>query len=391
MVRVALCVPPRDAAIVDAVVELTGFVAMVNDALLCPSGTTTLCGTTADALLLERNTPAPPAGAGMLSATVAVDDVPPCTDAGASASDETDNVGLLPHIPGVPPPPQVRPKLHPHASVPPQPSAAEQTDGGRSRQVFGEHPAVTVRGLVNGACPAAPELAEMSTVVCVATDFDAWMVSAPPPLVHPPKTNGWPPLMIEATDGSLLVAEICTPEAGAIFCRTTSMKDTPPAATVEGVSVNDASGGGGGAVPPGFKVSVTACDTSSRATPDPSAYERSVYMTTGDGEVTTAVGIAKLADVVPAARSGTLQLARAATRSPRSILMFTIAPRGCASASDTVAVTSLPPGVDDDEMASGGVPEKQLSLSCDPDPVTHPDVHVLSSVQLFVVVSVLHL
>jgi hypothetical protein len=71
--------------------------------------------------------------------------------------------------------------------------------------------------------------------------------------------------------------------------------------------------------------------------------------------------------------------------------MFTIAPRGCASASDTVAVTSLPPDVDADEMASGGVPEKQLSLSWDPDPVTHPDVHALSRVQLFVVVSVLHL
>ena len=42
---------------------------------------------------------------------------------------------------------------------------------------------------------------------------------------------------------------------------TTSMKDTPPGAMVEGVSVKEEIGGGGGAVPPGFKVTVLALDT----------------------------------------------------------------------------------------------------------------------------------
>lgn len=267
IVSVAVCVPPSEAVMVEAVGVLTAVVAIPNVAVLCPWGTTTLCGTVADALLLERKTAAPPAGAAMLSVMVPVDDVPPATVAGLSAREETDSVGAVPQTPGVPPPPHVSPKPQPQDKVPPHPSDAEQIEGGRSRQVFGAHPARTVSGMLNGACPGAPELAEMSTVACVATELEACTVSAPPPVVHPPNTNGCPAAMIEAMDGSLLLAEICTPDAGAIFCRTTSMIETPPGATVEGESVNEASGGGGGGVPPGFNVSVAAWETSSRETP----------------------------------------------------------------------------------------------------------------------------
>jgi hypothetical protein len=133
-------------------------------------------------------------------------------------------------------------------------------------------PAVTVSGLVSGACPAAPELAETVTTVVCETVFAACNVAAPPPVVQPPKTNGWPPAITDATAGLLLVALIWTPAVPAIFCSTTSMNETPPGAIVDGVSVNEVSGGGGGAVPPGFSVSVWCRDTSSRETPAPSVY-----------------------------------------------------------------------------------------------------------------------
>ena len=66
---------------------------------------------------------------------------------------------------------------------------------------------------------------------------------------------------------------------------------------------------------------------------------------TAVGEPTTAVGMLKLTDELPAGMSSTLQNARAAIKSPRSILKLSIAPFGCASLSVTVAVTSFPPGV----------------------------------------------
>src|ERR1700694_1771940 len=56
--------------------------------LVAPAGTITLEGTLAASLWLESVTCAPPAGAGPLSVTVPVEDVPPITLVGFSESDE---------------------------------------------------------------------------------------------------------------------------------------------------------------------------------------------------------------------------------------------------------------------------------------------------------------
>jgi hypothetical protein len=63
-------------------------------ALLAPAGTVTLAGTAATpVLLLERETTAPPAGAGPLRVTVPVEDVPPVTLVGLSVNDERETAG----------------------------------------------------------------------------------------------------------------------------------------------------------------------------------------------------------------------------------------------------------------------------------------------------------
>ena len=117
-------------------------------------------------LLLDRNTPAPPAGAAIFSDTVPSEELPPATEVGLSDSPETERVAAVPHIPGVPPPPQVWPKSHPHEMVPPQPSAMlPHVPCGTSKHVLGAQPAVTVRALVIAVCPAAPEFAAIVTVV----------------------------------------------------------------------------------------------------------------------------------------------------------------------------------------------------------------------------------
>ncbi len=110
----------------------------------------------------------------------------------------------------------------------------------------------------------------MVTVVCCGTEFDAWIVTAPPPVVQPPKTVGWPFGMTEATDGLLLVTVMGTPAAGAIFDSTTSINEGCAGPIVDGVSVKDASGGGGGAVPPGLSVRVDGTETNWREVPDAS-------------------------------------------------------------------------------------------------------------------------
>jgi len=72
---------------VDAV---TALVLAVNVALLAPAATVTLAGTVAAAVLpLERETAAPPLGAGPLRLTVPVDGDPPVTLVGFSAIEES--------------------------------------------------------------------------------------------------------------------------------------------------------------------------------------------------------------------------------------------------------------------------------------------------------------
>ena len=75
---------------VDAV---TALVLIVKVALAAPAGTITLEGTLATVLLLESRTWAPPAGAGALSVTVPVEELPPVTVEGLSVSEERVGTG----------------------------------------------------------------------------------------------------------------------------------------------------------------------------------------------------------------------------------------------------------------------------------------------------------
>src|SRR6266550_2797144 len=77
--------------VVDAVTPL---VLTVNVALVAPAATVTLEGTvTAAVLLVESATCAPPTGAAPLSVTVPVEEFPPATLVGFSASEERERAG----------------------------------------------------------------------------------------------------------------------------------------------------------------------------------------------------------------------------------------------------------------------------------------------------------
>lgn len=71
------------AEILTEVVVVTVLVVTVKEALVAPAATDTLAGTcAAAALLVERVTSAPPAGADPFNLTVPVDEVPPITEVG---------------------------------------------------------------------------------------------------------------------------------------------------------------------------------------------------------------------------------------------------------------------------------------------------------------------
>ncbi len=115
-------------------------------ALVAPALTVTLDGTVATlVLLLESPTTAPPAGAGPLSVTVPVEELPPWTVVGLSVS--ALRVTALRHTLFV----QVWPAPHvPQLSVPPQPSGIEPQLAPCSAQVVGTQ-------VVEPACPAVDD------------------------------------------------------------------------------------------------------------------------------------------------------------------------------------------------------------------------------------------
>jgi len=78
--------PPNEPEMVAAVWLETADVVTVNVLLTAPALTVTLAGTDAAAELSDSVTTAPPAGAGALSDTVPVDDVPPVTVVGLTVS-----------------------------------------------------------------------------------------------------------------------------------------------------------------------------------------------------------------------------------------------------------------------------------------------------------------
>jgi len=94
-----LLIPPRVAEMFAVVDALTTLVLTVNVALLAPAAIVTLAGVRATVvLLLESATCAPPAGAGPLSVTVPVEEFPPTTLAGLTASEASETAAVL--LPG---------------------------------------------------------------------------------------------------------------------------------------------------------------------------------------------------------------------------------------------------------------------------------------------------
>jgi hypothetical protein len=84
-----LVTSPYSAEIVTAVVPGTAEVVTENVALALPPGTVTLAGTVAtEGLPLDRDTTAPPPGAGPFSVTVPVEPLPPNTEDGARERDD---------------------------------------------------------------------------------------------------------------------------------------------------------------------------------------------------------------------------------------------------------------------------------------------------------------
>jgi hypothetical protein len=80
--------------------ELTAAVATEKVAVLLPAARLTVLGTEAEALLLERETETPPAGAAPLKLTVPMTEVPPVTLAGLTEIEEsaTPSLGVTDNV-----------------------------------------------------------------------------------------------------------------------------------------------------------------------------------------------------------------------------------------------------------------------------------------------------
>ncbi|MEO8586712.1 MAG: hypothetical protein ABI584_11165, partial [Acidobacteriota bacterium] len=97
IVRAAVLVsPPAEAVIVAVVRDPTTAVLIVNVAIVAPSATVTVIGALAAGLSDARLTVNPPACAAALSVTVPVDDAPPVSTAGLTATEvRTTEAGLI--------------------------------------------------------------------------------------------------------------------------------------------------------------------------------------------------------------------------------------------------------------------------------------------------------
>jgi len=90
-VKLDVLVAPYVPVIVAEALLTTGLVGMVKLAVVAPAATVTLAGTCATvALLLDRVTTAPPAGAAAANVTVPVDEVPPTTEVGFTVTELSD-------------------------------------------------------------------------------------------------------------------------------------------------------------------------------------------------------------------------------------------------------------------------------------------------------------
>jgi len=78
----ALLTPASFAVIVELVFAITAFVLVVNVAESLPAATVTDFGTTAEELLLVRDTTKPPVPAAPLKLTIPVEGAPPATEDG---------------------------------------------------------------------------------------------------------------------------------------------------------------------------------------------------------------------------------------------------------------------------------------------------------------------
>jgi hypothetical protein len=163
-VRVVVTIAPNVAVIL-ATTEADGVpeVVATNVVEVPPAGMVTNEGTVTNGLLLLSDMPSPKV-AGRLNVIVPREVCPADIVVGVIVTVETATFGV-PQMPATAPPSHVSPVRHPQFSVPPQPSGmGPHVPSGAKAQTLRTQPAVTVRGLVRGISPAAPEVAEMVTV-----------------------------------------------------------------------------------------------------------------------------------------------------------------------------------------------------------------------------------
>src|SRR5262245_8767252 len=285
---------------VTEVAAVTAVVFTVKLALVAPAATVTLAGTVATAVFeLDNVTTVPPAGAGALSVTVAVDVLPPVTLVGLSVKEATVTVVAA---------------------------------GGFTVSV--------------ADCVTPPADAEIVTGVVAVT---AAVVTVKVALEVPAATVTL--AGTEATPVLLLDSVTTVPPAGAGALRVTVPWEVLPPVTVAGLSVSDARAAAGGA--PGSTQSVA--DMTENTTSFCVA-----VISTGVEEATEAVVIAKVTWVAPA---GTVTLAGTAAAAALLLESVRSVPPAGAGVVSTMLPCAVPPPVTPlgarvraDISVGGGVP-----------------------------------